>query len=46
MTQSDLSGGSFNPLAREGTGFLCHAYVAMQVCLIISVADGRATGRC
>ena len=36
MAQSDLSGGSSNPLAREGTGFLCHAYVAIQVCLLIS----------
>jgi fatty-acyl-CoA synthase len=46
MAQSDLSGGSPNPFAREGTGLLCHGSVALQVCLIISAAERRVIARC
>jgi hypothetical protein len=46
MAQSDLSGGSSNPFAREGTGFSCHASVAIQVCLFILLIGSRAIARC
>ncbi len=46
MAQSDLSGGSPNPFAREGTGLLCHGSVAIQVCLVISAAQRRVIARC